>query len=70
MKDVSFTPPADKPTQTVLAVMRQTVNTKPLAAEVTRRLVATHLRKFQRLVEALEAMALEPSFWDGIEQQP
>lgn len=70
VKDVSFTPPADKPTQTVLALMRQTVNTKPLAAEVTRRLVATHLRKFQRLVEALEAMALEPSFWNGIEQQP
>jgi len=26
-----------------------------------------HLRQFQRLVEALEAMALEPNFWTGIE---
>lgn len=40
---------------------------KPLAQEVTRRLVGTHLRQFQRLVEALEAMALEPNFWGGIE---
>lgn len=42
------------------------VNTKVLAHEVTRRLVGQHLRQFQRLVEALEAMALEPSFWNGI----
>ena len=69
VKDVPFTAPEDKPTQTVLTVMRHTVNTKPLAAEVTRRIVATYLRKFQRLVEALEAVALEPSFWNGIEQQ-
>jgi hypothetical protein len=67
--DVPFTPPADKPTQTVLTVMRQNVNTKALAQEVTRRLISVQLRKFQRLVEALEAMALEPSFWDGIESQ-
>lgn len=67
LNDVPFTPPADKPTQTVLYSMRQTVNTKALSHEVTRRLIAVHLRKFQRLVEALEAMALEPSFWDGIE---
>jgi len=40
---------------------------KALAQEVTRRLVGTHLRQFQRLVEALEAMALEPNFWNGIE---
>lgn len=39
---------------------------KTLAQEVTRRLVGTHLRQFQRLVEALEAMALEPNFWTGI----
>jgi hypothetical protein len=43
------------------------VNKDVLAQEVTRRLVGTHLRKFQRLIEALEAMALEPSFWNGIE---
>ena len=67
IQDVPFTPPEDKPTQTVLAAVRHTINTKPLSAEVTRRLVSMHLRKFQRLVEALEAMALEPSFWEGIE---
>lgn len=66
LKDVPFTAPADKPTQTVLPVMRQNVNTKALAHEVTRRIVSVHLRKFQRLVEAIEAMALEPSFWNGI----
>lgn len=43
------------------------INKDVLAQEVTRRLVGTHLRKFQRLIEALEAMALEPSFWNGIE---
>lgn len=43
------------------------VNTKVLAQEVLKRMVGAHLREFQRLVEALEAMALEPSFWNGIE---
>jgi hypothetical protein len=67
LSDLQFTPPADKPTQTVLVLARQQVNRNALAHEVTRRLVAAHLRKFQRLVEAMEAMALEPSFWNGIE---
>lgn len=67
LHDLKFTPPADKPTQTALVLARQQVNTKPLAHEVTRRLIAAQLRQFQRLVEALEAMALEPSFWNGIE---
>jgi DNA-binding protein YbaB len=67
LQDLQFTPPADKPTQTALVLARQQVNGKALAHEVTRRLVMVHLRKFQRLVEALEAMALEPSFWSGIE---
>ena len=65
--DLQFTPPADKPTQTALVLARQQVNSRALAHEITRRLVAAHLRKFQRLVEAMEAMALEPSFWIGIE---
>jgi hypothetical protein len=43
------------------------INKNVLAQEATRRLVGTHLRQFQRLIEALEAMALEPSFWNGIE---
>jgi hypothetical protein len=34
-----------------------------LGAEITRRLVGKHFREFQRLYEALEAMALEPNFW-------
>lgn len=66
LQELKFTPPEDKPTQTPLVLARQTVNSKALAHEVTRRLIATQLRQFQRLVEALEAMALEPSFWNGI----
>jgi hypothetical protein len=50
-----------------LSTLSGYVNQKILAHEVTRRLVGQHLRQFQRLVEALEAMALEPSFWNGIE---
>lgn len=65
--DLQFTPPADKPTQTALVLARKQVNSGALAHEVTRRLVAAHLRKFNRLVESLESMALEPSFWNGIE---
>lgn len=34
-----------------------------LSAEVVRRLVGKQFREFQRLYEALEAMALEPNFW-------
>lgn len=60
-------PPPDEPMQTALVPMTEYVNNKVLAHEVTRRLVGQHLRQFQRLVEALEAMALEPSFWNGIE---
>ena len=70
LADVKFTPPEDKPNQTALPTARQFVNTKAVAHEVTRRLISTHLRRFQRLVEALEAMALEPSFWNGIGSQP
>lgn len=66
LQDLKFTPPEDRPTQTPLVLARQNVNSKALAHEVTRRLIATQLRQFQRLVEALEAMALEPSFWNGI----
>lgn len=52
--------------QSPLETLSDYVNKKVLAHEVTRRLVGSHLRQFQRLVEALEAMALEPSFWNGI----
>jgi|694.fasta_scaffold49167_3 hypothetical protein len=42
------------------------INKDVLAQEVTRRLVGAHLRRFQRLLETLEAQALDPSFWNGI----
>lgn len=66
LSELPFIPPVDQPTQTALVLARKQINSKALAHEVTRRLVSAHLSKFQRLVEALEAMALEPSFWNGI----
>ncbi len=59
-------PPPDKPLQTALVGLREFVNNTILPHEVTRRMVGQQLRYFQRLVEAIEAMALEPSFWHGI----
>jgi hypothetical protein len=53
--------------ETPLVAQLQLISKNILAQEVTRRLVGMHLRQFQRLVEALEAMAAEPSFWTGIE---
>jgi len=65
--ELPFKPPADRPLQTPINNLLMYVNTKVLAHEVTRRLVGSHLRQFQRLVEALEAIAADPSFWKGIE---
>lgn len=62
-----FTPNKEQPLATPLVAQLNYVNNTVLAQEVTRRLVGLHLRQFQRLLEALEAMALEPSFWTGIE---
>ena len=62
-----FTPNKEQPLATPLVAQLNYVNNTVLAQEVTRRLVGLHLRQFQRLLEALEAMALEPSFWPGIE---
>lgn len=56
----------EKPNQTALPAARDFVHAQALAHEVTRRLAGAQLRNFQRLVEAMEAMALEPSFWTGI----
>ncbi len=67
LSEMPFTRNPEQPLETALVKQLEFVSTKILAQEVTRRLVATHLRQFQRLVEALEAMALEPSFWNGIE---
>lgn len=64
LPEMEFT--ADSKETTLVAQLRL-INKNILAQEVTRRLVGMHLRQFQRLVEALEAMAAEPSFWTGIE---
>jgi hypothetical protein len=67
LAEMQFTPEKGKPLATPLTDQLKFVNNSVLAQEVTRRLVGLHLRQFQRLLEALEAMALEPSFWTGIE---
>jgi hypothetical protein len=66
LDEMTHKPPPDNPLETGLVYLRKYVNTKVLAHEVTRRLVGQQFRRFQRLIEALEAMAVEPSFWDGI----
>lgn len=43
--------------------LRNYVGSELLKSEVTRRLVGSQFRQFQRLCETLEAMALEPNFW-------
>jgi hypothetical protein len=43
--------------------LRNYVVVELLKSEVTRRLVGSQFRQFQRLCETLEAMALEPNFW-------
>lgn len=53
--------------KTTLVDQLDVINKNVLAQEATRRLVGMHLRQFQRLIEAIEAMAVEPSFWTGIE---
>lgn len=65
LEEMAFEPDKDEPLATPLPKQLDLIN-KNMAQEATRRLVGTHLRQFQRLVEALEAMALEPNFWNGI----
>jgi hypothetical protein len=48
---------------TPLERLRNYVVADLLKTEITRRLVSGKFREFQRLYEALEAMALEPNFW-------
>lgn len=66
LEEMSWEGAKEEPLATPLPKQLELVNTH-LAQEATRRLVGTHLRQFQRLLEALEAMALEPNFWNGIE---
>ena len=67
LKEQSFQPDPEQPLATALTKQLAYLNENVLTQEATKRLVGTQLRQFQRLVEALEAMALEPSFWNGIE---
>jgi hypothetical protein len=53
----------DDPSLPPLTRMYNYVIKELLSAEITRRLVGKQFREFQRLYEALEAMALEPNFW-------
>jgi len=64
LQDMRFD--AKTPLDTAIPAMLDYVSANVLSQEVFKRLVGTHLREFQRLIEALEAMALEPSFWTGI----
>jgi hypothetical protein len=67
LKDVVFEADKKRPLATPLEAQLAELNKTSLSQEVTRRLINLHLRQFQRLVEAMEAMTLEPSFWEGIE---
>jgi hypothetical protein len=53
----------DDKQKTSVMRLREYVLNDQLKSELTRRLVSTQFRQFQRLYEALEAMALEPNFW-------
>lgn len=66
LSEVDHKPPPERPLETPAVFVRNYINKTVLAHEVTRRLVGNKLREFQRLIEALEAMALDPSFWEGI----
>jgi hypothetical protein len=66
LEEMNWDGNSDEPLATPLPKQLALVN-QHLAQEATRRLVGTHLRQFQRLLEGLEAMALEPNFWNGIE---
>jgi hypothetical protein len=60
-------PETGQPEQTRLIEMKRWFNEEAVTSESLRRILAQHLREFQRLVEALEAQTDEPGFWTGIE---
>lgn len=66
LEEMAWENKKEEPLATPLPKQLSLVN-EQLAQEATRRIVGMHLRQFQRLVEGLEAMALEPNFWSGIE---
>jgi hypothetical protein len=63
---IPYDPPEDGKLETALVPMDEWFTTAILPQEPLRRVVAQQHRQFQRLVEALEAQAAEPSFWKGI----
>lgn len=53
----------DDPSLPPLVRLHEYVVRDLFSSEIVRRLASKNFREFQRLYEALEAMALEPSFW-------
>lgn len=53
----------DDKTKEPLVRLREYVLNDLLKSEITRRMVGAEFRRFQRLYEAMEAMAVEPNFW-------
>lgn len=53
----------DDKTKEPLIRLREYVLNDLLKSELTRRMVGAEFRRFQRLYEALEAIAVEPNFW-------
>lgn len=68
-KDIPYDPPEDGKLETMLVPMEAWFTKDILPQEPLRRVVGQQHRQFQRLVEALEAQAAEPSFWQGIATQ-
>lgn len=68
--EIPYTPPAkDEPPETALVPMLTYIDTDVLTQESLRRMVGQHHSQFQRIVEALEAVAGQPDFWKGIAPQ-
>lgn len=63
VNDLELPNKSDDKTKAPLVRLREYVLNDLLKSELTRRMVGTEFRRFQRLYEALEAMAVEPSFW-------
>lgn len=58
---------ADPTKETLLVPMCNWFNEEGITNESLRRIVGTHHRQFQRIVETLESRTAEPNFWRGID---
>lgn len=64
----NWTFPVSDPTkETPLVPMCEWFNDHGITNESLRRIVGTHHRQFQRIVETLESRTAEPNFWKGID---